>query len=263
MTCSSPRHRVVLPLLLCGLCSLSLAAQAGTGQALKWVNLRAGPARDYPLIAQFPPGSVLDIQGCTAGYGWCDVIGPSGARGWIYAGNIADSTRDTPLLGYGASFGIPVIGFMIGDYWGSYYQNRPWYGRQEQWRGRDVPSDRPPPRPMPRQMPQPNRPAALPQAQHGSPPAAPGQIRPRGAAAAPDVSRSPSGPPAGFTQGPRPPAGMSTGGGRPSGDAPQGAGGHAQGGAPQGGGNRAAGAGGGGQPGRQNVHNGREGGGNR
>lgn len=126
-------------LFLCVLAAaLPVMATAQEARSTKWVNLRAGPARDYPLVARLGPGTPLAVQGCTEGFGWCDVIAPSDVRGWIFAGNIAYpyENADVPVLNYGAVIGFPIITFMIGDYWGQYYRNRPWYGNESRWRDR-------------------------------------------------------------------------------------------------------------------------------
>ncbi|MGZ5714913.1 MAG: SH3 domain-containing protein, partial [Caldimonas sp.] len=76
-------------LFLCAIASaLPALAAAQDAHAAKWINLRAGPARDYPRVASVGPGTQLAVQGCTDGFGWCAVIGPDGVRGWVYAGNI-------------------------------------------------------------------------------------------------------------------------------------------------------------------------------
>ncbi len=76
-------------LLLCAVVAALPAIAAGQeAHALKRVNVRAGPARDYPLAVTFGLGTRLAVQGCSDAYGWCDVIGPGDRRGWIYAGNI-------------------------------------------------------------------------------------------------------------------------------------------------------------------------------
>ncbi len=96
----------------------------------KWVNVRAGPSRDYPWVASVGPGTRLAVQGCTAGYGWCDVSVPGGLRGWVYAGNIVFPYQGSQvqMLGYGAAIGVPIVTFTIGNYWGRHYRGRPWYG---------------------------------------------------------------------------------------------------------------------------------------
>jgi len=124
-----------------------LAATAQEARAAKWVNVRAGPARDYPLVASLPPGTPLAVQGCTDGFGWCDAIAPDGLRGWIYAGNIVYpyQSMEVPVIQYGAVIGFPVVTFLIGNYWGSYYRYRPWYGDMPRWYHHRPPSYRPPP----------------------------------------------------------------------------------------------------------------------
>jgi len=34
-------------------------------------NLRAGPAPDYPLVAQIPEGVLVSVIGCLSDYSWC------------------------------------------------------------------------------------------------------------------------------------------------------------------------------------------------
>jgi uncharacterized protein YraI len=101
-------------------------AQATVGFAAKDIHLRAGPARDYPIVAIVPVGYQLLVQGCLSNYTWCDVVaGPN--RGWAYAGNIryAYQGANVPLLNYGAVIGIGVLGFALNDYWSDYYRGRP------------------------------------------------------------------------------------------------------------------------------------------
>ncbi len=133
---------------------LPLTAAAQEAVASKWVNLRAGPARDYPLVLQVAPGTPLAVEGCTDGYGWCDVMAPGYVRGWVYAGNLSYPYQDAqvPILEYGALIGFPIATFVIGDYWGQHYRNRPWFGDRSRWaqhaappggggrRGRDGPT---------------------------------------------------------------------------------------------------------------------------
>ena len=117
------------------LASLSQAAAAQPAHSTTWINLRAGPSSDYPLVARLAPGTPLAVQGCTAGFGWCDVIAAGEVRGWAWGGAIATpyQSAQVPIIGYGAVIGIPIVTFVIGSYWGSYYRDRPWYGRSAQW----------------------------------------------------------------------------------------------------------------------------------
>lgn len=59
-------------------------------------------------------------------------------RGWVAGNYIQYDYNDQPVLlsGYGAAIGIPIVGFVIGDYWGRYYHNRPFYAQRETWYSR-------------------------------------------------------------------------------------------------------------------------------
>jgi uncharacterized protein YraI len=130
--------------------SLPMAAVAQMAQTSKWVNLRAGPAPDYPLVAQLPPATPLSVQGCVSDFSWCDVITPDQLRGWVYAGNLLYPYQysQVPLLAYGPIIGLPIITFSIGPYWYRHYRNRPWYGEEPRWANRPPhvrpPRERPP-----------------------------------------------------------------------------------------------------------------------
>ena len=77
------------------LASLSLAvpalAHAADAYVTGNVNLRAGPDPAYPLIDRIPAGTEVDVQGCTDGWEWCDVI-VFGNRG------ITQAARNRALL---------------------------------------------------------------------------------------------------------------------------------------------------------------------
>lgn len=114
------------------------------------VNLRAGPDPEYPLIDQIPAGTEISVQGCTDGWEWCDVI-VDGDRGWIAGNFIEYEYQDQPVLlpAYGARIGVPIITFVIGNYWDHYYRDRPFYRDRDRWYGRPV-VRRPPPPPISR-----------------------------------------------------------------------------------------------------------------
>jgi uncharacterized protein YraI len=145
-----PLTRLALASL--SLASLSLAfpalAQAADAYVTGNVNLRAGPDPDYPLIDQIPAGTEVSVQGCTDGWEWCDVI-VFGDRGWVAGNYIEYEYQDQPVLvpEYGARIGIPVVTFVIGDYWDHYYRSRPFYRDRDRWYSRPI-SRRPPPPPM-------------------------------------------------------------------------------------------------------------------
>lgn len=131
------------PLALAALL-LPAAAQAQQVYISTPVQLYAGPDASYPILFTLFPGMGLEVAGCLPGYQWCDVILPDGQRGWVYGGGLSYSWMGEalPVPQYGASIGIPLITFIIGDYWSHHYRNQPWYNEPRHWR-------HPPSRPMP------------------------------------------------------------------------------------------------------------------
>lgn len=156
-------------LLVAGLAVLPVAAQPPLAYSAKSVHLRAGPARDYPVIAILPAGFEIAVQGCLNDYSWCDVIAGVD-RGWVYAANISYryEGRDVPVRNYAAEIGIAIIGFMLFDYWADHYRERSWYRDREHWGQRPRPPVEPPRRGDPG-LPHPPPHAAPP----GAPPRAP------------------------------------------------------------------------------------------
>lgn len=100
----------------------------------KPVNLRAGPAREYPVVAVLPAGFQVAVQGCLSTYAWCDVVAGY-SRGWVYAGNINYPYQNQwePVLTWGPMIGIAILGFTFDDYWHRHYWNRPWYADRDRW----------------------------------------------------------------------------------------------------------------------------------
>jgi uncharacterized protein YraI len=171
----------------------------------KDVHLRAGPGRDYPVVAILRAGTPLTVDGCLSDYRWCDVE-VANFRGWVYAGNIVTGYQggQVPLMGYGAALGVSIVLFDLGIYWDTHYRSRPWYVERPQWINRPSQPHRPivprrpvpvAPAPMPGQPPRghqplpgqppshPQNPGALPRTPHAQPPVVQppqGQPRPPG-----------------------------------------------------------------------------------
>lgn len=133
-------------------------------------DLYAGPAPDYPVVAEIPPGTALDVFGCLSDYSWCDVALP-GVRGWIDAEQLDYPYQGSyvPLLEYGAIVGVPVTGFAIGAYWDRYYRNRPWFHDRDRWERRAEPRIGPGGMPPAYGHPQPG--GQVPRTPGGAPPA--------------------------------------------------------------------------------------------
>ena len=130
--------------------ALPLAANAQQAFTTHLLNLRAGPAQDFPIVATLPQGAEVMIQGCTSDYAWCDVQTPNALRGWVYAQYLSHPFQGNPVPvnSMGAAIGIPVLTFALGAYWANHYRDRPWYHNQSQW-DRPYYPHRPPNRPPP------------------------------------------------------------------------------------------------------------------
>ena len=132
------RHLIAGALLAAGLCAAH-DARAAQGYAVTAVNLRAGPGRDYPVVARIPAGAPLGIGGCTAGLAYCDVDF-QGIHGWTSARHLQFVEGRRRVYVYQAAPAVfPVVVFNQGDYWGRYYRDRPFY--------RDWHRNAPPPHP--------------------------------------------------------------------------------------------------------------------
>ncbi|NTZ10578.1 SH3 domain-containing protein [Burkholderia metallica] len=155
------------------LAGLAAAPGVADAQSSAYTNspaeLYAGPAPDYPVVAQIPPGTALDVFGCLSNYAWCDVALP-GVRGWIDAQLLDYPYQGSyvPLLEYGAIIGVPVTGFAIGAYWDRYYRHRPWYPDRDRWAHRPEPRLGPGGMPPGQGRPQPGAPMQV--APDGPPP---------------------------------------------------------------------------------------------
>jgi uncharacterized protein YraI len=160
---------------------LPLMAGAENATTMKDVHLRAGPARDYPVVAVLPAGVEVVVEGCLPSYTWCDVT-TGELHGWVWAGNLSAFYEGTPvpILRYGPRIGIVVRPFVLIDYWSLYYPSRPWYHDRDRWLHRPPPHPRPPPGPHPPPgPPKPPPPHPAPPPIHPKPPPhQPGPIHP-------------------------------------------------------------------------------------
>jgi uncharacterized protein YraI len=149
-------------------------ASATNGFVTDDIHLRAGPAWDFPLIADVPSGTPISVLGCTSGWQWCDVL-VYGDHGWLPGNAIRTNYQGqrAPIIVYGARIGVPIISFNIGTYWDSYYRGRPFYRERERWYRRPAWRNPPPPRVVPMPHPIPNPPprvVPMPHPIHNPPP---------------------------------------------------------------------------------------------
>lgn len=128
----------------------------------KSAHLRAGPARDYPVIAIIAPGVPVTVGGCLSSFTWCEVILADSNRGWMYAGNLSYfyNGSNASVLSAGSLIGLGILAFSVGTYWDTHYRGRPWYWERQRWVDRPIRS-----RPQVRDSPSQPRPPIV----HGQP----------------------------------------------------------------------------------------------
>lgn len=131
---ASPRFLAFTVTFLLGTVSLTVAASASDGVALRSGTLRSGPGVDYPAVDHISHGDELHIFGCVTDYSWCDVSNDE-SRGWFPGSRIGfDENGDTVVLSDdGPSLGIGIIGYDAGIYWDTYYRGRPFYRQRQRW----------------------------------------------------------------------------------------------------------------------------------
>lgn len=116
-----------------GVSGVAHAADAYLDQAR---NLRAGPNKNYPIIAQLPGGVGVNVRGCTAEFKWCDVS-YRGAQGWVVGSGLTGKVGRTKYVyrTNGQRLGVPVVVFDQRSYWDEHYKDRPWYSEKQYWHG--------------------------------------------------------------------------------------------------------------------------------
>jgi uncharacterized protein YraI len=110
---------------------LPTAALAAPGLVTTNVSLRAGPGEGFPTVDRIPGGSHVNIHGCLKGDAWCDVSW-SDTRGWVSSDELQWLYRNNYvyLSDYYNDIDVPVVPFVLGSYWSSYYSGRPFFHRR-------------------------------------------------------------------------------------------------------------------------------------
>jgi uncharacterized protein YraI len=131
--------------VFCAAFWLTSSADAQEAVATASLEIRAGPADDYPQVLHLAVASPMHVHGCLSDWTWCDVSAGDW-RGWAYAPLLTYNRdgRRWPLYAYGPALGIGNVVFSLGDYWKENYRGRPWYGEQAHWADRAPPRARPP-----------------------------------------------------------------------------------------------------------------------
>ena len=118
--------------------AMTLASVADAQQAYvsTRTTLRAGPDFGYPQVAWLGGGTTVYVNGCVAGYRWCDITsGP--VRGWANARHLQYfyNNHRVMIYGNGGRFGLPIVGFALGSYWDNHYRGQSWYNNRDRWNG--------------------------------------------------------------------------------------------------------------------------------
>jgi uncharacterized protein YraI len=113
-------------------------AQAQNAFTTDYVNLRAGPGLEYPVVFAVQPSQPLTSYGCLDDWSWCDVS-VDGYRGWMVGDFISYAYGGSyvPVAVYGPRYHLPIITFEFGTYWDRYYRDRPWYHDRDRWASYD------------------------------------------------------------------------------------------------------------------------------
>lgn len=128
-------HCVVTGLAAALLSATAITGTAWAQRAAAELEVQAGPAKRFPLVATIPRGETLQVHGCVESYAWCDVSRQDD-RGWVTADQIEVrfQDRDVRVSEYGPRLQIPVVGFAFSAYWDAYYSGRPWYEERDRWK---------------------------------------------------------------------------------------------------------------------------------
>lgn len=128
------------------------AAQAANAIVTADLNVRTGPGTKYRVVGAIPNGARVDVNGCTGGYGWCQVR-YGGLYGWASSRYLATRVgssgnyQSNNFANNAAAIGIPLIaGVIIGsainsrndryyrrDYYKRPHWNRPHRPRPPYW----------------------------------------------------------------------------------------------------------------------------------
>jgi uncharacterized protein YraI len=75
------------------------------------LNMRAGPGTSHRVILTIPRGGRVTVNGCTAGFSWCDVVFAQ-SKGWVTSQYLVSGSdgryRGQTILTAGRSLGVPL-----------------------------------------------------------------------------------------------------------------------------------------------------------
>jgi uncharacterized protein YraI len=97
------------------------------------LNLRAGPAPNFPIVATIPANASITVYGCNDARTWCDVQFDNN-RGWSYAAYLSIQNVVIPQV----TPAPPVVVFEPQTYWATNYVNMPFYADRDRFFGAGV-----------------------------------------------------------------------------------------------------------------------------
>jgi uncharacterized protein YraI len=108
-------------------------AQAAEGIVVETTTLFAGPDSQFPPVDQVAAGTDVQVNGCLAGYAWCDVSFQND-RGWIsgQALEILYQSRRVRIVEVTPDV-VPFVVFEFNSYWDEHYRDRPFYGERDRY----------------------------------------------------------------------------------------------------------------------------------
>ncbi len=123
--------------------STTQAANAYEAYVNNPAPILTGPSPDYPPVVYLHGGETVEVYGCLDDYDWCDIQFRD-FRGWFDASQMSFNYQgqSVPFDEYGYDVGFPVVTFSLGDYWGRYYRDRPFFRERDRWAHIQLPPPR-------------------------------------------------------------------------------------------------------------------------
>jgi uncharacterized protein YraI len=125
------KYMLTAALVAAGLPLAPAMARTMDGYVVRTTLMRAGPDYDYPAVQRLRRDSAVRVYGCLRDWNWCDVSNRY-ERGWVPRQNIVVNYRGRRRY-ISSSTGVLILSFSFGNYWDSYYRDRPFYSQRPRW----------------------------------------------------------------------------------------------------------------------------------
>ena len=108
------------------------------------ISLRAGPAKNYPVVKTLPSENIVIVNACLRDYSWCDITTMSkkrrpAAHGWVQAKYMQYAYRRNSqfYIRPRQNLDAPIARFELIPYWDAYYRDQPFYRDRNNYLPRD------------------------------------------------------------------------------------------------------------------------------